>query len=42
MIDLEKLKNDKERAAFLDDYRNTDSGWYLWKEDDDRQIALWR
>jgi len=41
MTDL-NFKNDKERIAFLDDYRNTENGWYLWKEDDDRQIALWR
>lgn len=36
------LKNDKERIAFLEDYRNGDHGWYLWKDDDDLQRRWWR
>lgn len=31
-----KLKNDKERLAFLD-ARIRATGWYLWKEDPDLQ-----
>lgn len=26
------FRNDKERIAFLTDYRNTENGWYLWQE----------
>ena len=26
------LKNDKERIAFLEDFRNTENGWRLWKD----------
>ena len=37
-----KFKNDKERLAFLDDYRNTDNGWYQWKKDEDLGRAWWR
>ena len=37
-----KFKNDKERIAFLEDYRNEDNGWYLWKEDSDLQRRWWR
>ena len=37
-----KFKNDKERIAFLEDYRNVDHGWYLWKEDDDLKFRMWR
>lgn len=37
-----KYKNDKERLAFLDDYRNEQNGWYLWKEDYDIQRQWWR
>ena len=37
-----KFKNDKERTEFLVDYRNTDNGWYLWKEDKDLQRRWWR
>lgn len=37
-----KFKNDKERIAFLEDYRNEDHGWYLWKDDDDLQRKWWR
>lgn len=37
-----KLKNDKERIAFLEDYRNLDHGWYPWKEDGDLQRRMWR
>lgn len=37
-----KFKNDKERIAFLEDYRNLDRGWYLWKVDDDLMRRWWR
>lgn len=37
-----KFKNDKERLAFLDDYRNEQNGWYLWKEDYDLERQWWR
>ena len=37
-----KFKNDRERIAFLEDYRNTDNGWSLWKEDPDLQRRWWR
>lgn len=36
-----KLKNDKERLAFLD-ARTKATGWYLWKEDSDLQREWWR
>lgn len=36
-----KLKNDKERLAFLD-ARTRATGWYLWKEDPDLQREWWR
>lgn len=36
------FKNDKERIAFLEDYRNLDNGWYLWKDDEDLQRRWWR
>lgn len=36
-----KLKNDKERLAFLD-ARTRATGWYLWKEDSDLQRKWWR
>lgn len=36
------LKNDKERIEFLEDYRNEDNGWYLWKEDKDLGRKMWR
>lgn len=36
-----KLKNDKERLAFLD-ARTKATGWYLWKEDPDLQREWWR
>lgn len=42
MIDLKALKNDKERIAFLEDYRNMDNGWRLWKNLDDIQRRWWR
>lgn len=32
---LKTFKNDKERIAFLEDYRNTRNGWKLWKCDED-------
>lgn len=42
-----KFKNDKERIAFLEDYRNDRkydgwNGWYLWKYDEDLQRTWWR
>ena len=37
-----KFKNDKERIAFLEDYRNKEKGWYLWKYDKDLQRSWWR
>ena len=37
-----KFKNDKERTDFLDDYRNAENGWILWKEDADLSIRIWR
>lgn len=39
---MRKFKNDKERIAFLEDYRNKDNGWYLWKHDEDLQRSWWR
>ena len=32
MKNIKELKNDKERTAFLEDYRNLENGWYLWKD----------
>lgn len=37
-----KFKNDKERLAFLADYRNTDTGWYKWMEIEDIDRVFWR
>ena len=37
-----KFKNNKERIAFLEDYRNEGNGWYCWKEDDDLDRKWWR
>ena len=37
-----KFKNDKERIAFLEDYRNKDHGWYQWKHDEDLCRTWWR
>ena len=37
-----KFKNDKERIAFLEDYRNEENGWYLFKEIEDMQRRWWR
>ena len=42
MVEDIKFKNDKERLFFLDSYRNTDNGWYLWKEIKDIQRRWWR
>lgn len=39
---MKKFKNDKERIAFLEDYRNQDHGWRLWKNDIDLERKLWR
>ena len=36
------FKNDKERAAFLDDYRDAEAGWKLWKDDPETGIRWWR
>ena len=37
-----KFKNDKERIAFLEDYRNGNNGWYLWDGNDDVGRRWWR
>ena len=37
-----KFKNDKQRIAFLVDYQNKKSGWYIWKEDSELQRRWWR
>ena len=42
MIAFYEMKNDAERLAFLDDYRNAENGWYLWKADQERQVRLYR
>ena len=42
MIDLKTLRNDDLRIEFLEDYRNMDNGWYLWKEDHDLNRKFWR
>ena len=39
---MKKFKNDKERIAFLEDYRNEANGWQLWKQDDDMQRRCYR
>lgn len=39
---MKKFRNDKERIAFLEDYRNEQNGWYLWKHDEDLQRSWWR
>lgn len=36
------FKNDKERTEFLEDYRNIDNGWYLWREDYARQLRIFQ
>ena len=36
------FKNDAERTEFLDDYRNMDNGWCLWKDDHDRLLRVFR
>ena len=40
-MNFKNLKNDKERIAFLEDYRNEDNGWCLWKWDDDLRRRMW-
>lgn len=40
-MNFKNLKNDKERIAFLEDYRNMDNGWCLWKEDADLRRRMW-
>ena len=37
-----KFKNDKERISFLEDYRNEEKGWYLFREIEDMQRRWWR
>ena len=39
---MKRFKNDKERKEFLNNYRNIDNGWYLWKEDEDIDRRMWR
>ena len=36
------FKNDKERIAFLEDYRNGNNGWYLWESSQDLGRRWWR
>jgi hypothetical protein len=36
------FKNDKERKAFLEDYRNAANGWYLWTYDNALERRWWR
>ena len=36
------FKNDAERIEFLENYRNMDLGWCLWKDDRDRQLRVFR
>lgn len=40
-MDLKKLKNDKERIAFLEDYRNLDNGWKLLRDDKMLNRRMW-
>ena len=42
MMVFKTFKNDKERKAFLDDYRNTKNGWYLWTYDNALERRWWR
>jgi len=37
-----KFKNDKERIAFLVDYRNEANGWYKWKSVPELERNWWR
>lgn len=37
-----KFKNDKERIAFLEDFRNEENGWYLWHCNSDIGRRWWR
>ena len=39
---IRNLKNDKERVAFLEDYRNTENGWYLWEDWFGMTRRFWR
>jgi len=39
---MKQFKNDNERKAFLEDYRNTNNGWYLWRDHPYLQRRLWR
>jgi len=38
----QRFRNDTERAAFLDNYREESAGWYLWKEDPELGEKIWR
>lgn len=40
-MNIKSLKNDMERIAFLKDYRNTDNGWSLWKDDGELERRFW-
>lgn len=42
MFLFNKFKNDKERKAFLEDYRNEENGWYLWTYDNAIERRWWR
>lgn len=37
-----KFKNDKERTAFLEEYRNESAGWYMWMENTTLNRRIWR
>lgn len=39
---MKRFRNDRERIAFLEDYRNEENGWYLWKEIDQPERRWWR
>lgn len=39
---VKHLKNDKDRIAFLEDYYNTENGWYLWLEIEVIGRRFWR
>lgn len=38
---LMRLKNDKERTAFLEDYRNIENGWKIWDQAAKGQRIWW-
>ena len=39
---IPEFKTDTERIEFLENYRDIDRGWCLWKDDHDRQIRVFR